>query len=104
VPAGGGKKPPAHAGLPPDFVDFLMGRVRMPVWLGRIRLNMGRPSVGSALLLQGPTPSPARLRPPSLSPEGGRQRRQAYGEQLVSSYERPQPSGAPVVASPEVAH
>ena len=92
-----------NTGLPPDFADFLMGGVQMPDWLGGVRIHIARPQSHGPLLLGAPPRPPVDLRPPSLSEEGNKSRREAYGDQLPSQREKPVPSGKKVQASPEVA-
>jgi hypothetical protein len=103
---------PAEPRLPPDLIDFLLGRGAQPGWFGSVtvprpvgrrplpQLTGGPPEVGPVI---GPAPPPDRItRPPSSEHQLLQQNRERFGEELATGYERPLPSATPVTATPEV--
>jgi hypothetical protein len=105
---------PAQPRLPPDLVDFLLGRGERPGWFGSVhvpaprtagrrplpQLTGGTPTTGP---VDGPTLPPARIvLPPASESQLRQQNRERFGQHLATGYERPVPSGTPVTAAPEV--
>jgi hypothetical protein len=95
-------------------VDFLLGRGEQPGWFGAVNLPAPRPPARRPLpQLTGGTPTPGPVVGPGLPPvrivlppaseaQLLHQNRERFGQQLATGYERPVPSGTPVVAAPAI--